>query len=38
VERILPLSLSAEEASGLRRSAGLLRQTIEALGLEAPVS
>ena len=25
VERILPLSLSADEASGLRRSAGLLR-------------
>jgi L-lactate dehydrogenase len=37
IERILPLSLSAEEASGLRRSAGLLRQTIDALGPVAPV-
>ncbi len=33
IERILPLSLSADEASGLRRSAGLLRGTIDALGL-----
>jgi L-lactate dehydrogenase len=33
VERTLPLGLSAEEASGLRRSAGLLRETIEAIGL-----
>ena len=33
VERTLRLGLSAEEASGLRRSAGLLRETIDALGL-----
>ncbi len=33
VERIVPLGLSAEEASGLRRSAGLLRETIELVGL-----
>ncbi len=33
VERTLRLGLSAEEASGLRRSAGLLRETIEAIGL-----
>ncbi len=33
VERIVPLGLSAEEASGLRRSAGLLHETIEHLGL-----
>ena len=33
VERTLRLELSAEEASGLRRSAGLLRETIEAIGL-----
>jgi L-lactate dehydrogenase len=33
VERIVPLGLSAEEASGLRRSANLLRETIAALGL-----
>jgi L-lactate dehydrogenase len=32
VERILPLSLSADEAAGLRRSARLLRETIDALG------
>lgn len=31
VERTLRLGLSAEEASGLRRSAGLLRETIAAL-------
>ena len=33
VERTLRLGLSAEEASGLRRSAALLRGTIEAIGL-----
>jgi L-lactate dehydrogenase len=33
VERIVRLGLSAEEASGLRRSAELLRGTIAALGL-----
>ena len=33
VERIVPLGLSAEEASALRRSAGLLRETIGHLGL-----
>jgi len=33
VERTLRLGLSAEEASGLRRSAALLRETIEAIGL-----
>ncbi len=33
VERTLRLGLSAEEASGLRRSAALLRATIEAMGL-----
>ena len=33
VERIVPLGLSAEEASGLRRSAGLLRETIKVLGI-----
>jgi len=34
VERIVPLGLSADEAAGLRRSAGLLRETIGVLGLE----
>jgi L-lactate dehydrogenase len=34
VERTLRLALSADEASGLRRSAYLLRQTIDSLGLE----
>jgi L-lactate dehydrogenase len=34
VERTLRLALSADEASGLRRSAYLLRQTIASLGLE----
>ena len=33
IERTLRLGLSEEEASGLRRSAGLLRETIEAIGL-----
>ena len=33
VERTLRLGLSAEEASGLQRSAALLRETIEAIGL-----
>ena len=33
VERTLRLGLSAEEASSLRRSAGLLRETIGAIGL-----
>jgi L-lactate dehydrogenase len=33
VERTLPLGLSVEEASGLRRSATLLRETIDAIGL-----
>jgi L-lactate dehydrogenase len=33
IERTLRLGLSAEEASGLRRSAGLLRETISAVGL-----
>jgi L-lactate dehydrogenase len=33
IVRIVPLGLSAEEASGLRRSAGLLRDTIGHLGL-----
>jgi L-lactate dehydrogenase len=33
VERTLRLELSPEEASGLRRSAGLLRETIGAIGL-----
>jgi L-lactate dehydrogenase len=33
IERIVPLGLSAEEASGLRRSAGLLRETIGHLDL-----
>jgi len=32
IERIVPLGLSAEEASGLRRSAGLLRETIATMG------
>ena len=36
VERIVPLGLSAEEASGLRRSAELLRETIGHLGLDEP--
>ncbi len=35
VERPLRLALSAEEASGLRRSADLLRETIASLGLDA---
>jgi L-lactate dehydrogenase len=35
IERIVPLGLSAEEASGLRRSAELVRRTIDDLGLEA---
>ena len=34
VERIVPLGLSAEEASGLRKSAGLLHETIDLLGLD----
>jgi len=34
VERTLRLGLSAEEASGLRRSAALLREMNGALGLE----
>jgi L-lactate dehydrogenase len=34
VERTLRLGLSAEEASGLRRSAGLLREQIGVLGLD----
>jgi L-lactate dehydrogenase len=34
VERTLRLALSAEEASGLRRSAGLLRETIAELDLD----
>jgi hypothetical protein len=34
VERTLRLALSAEEASGLRRSGELLRETIASLGLE----
>jgi L-lactate dehydrogenase len=33
VERTLRLGLSAEEASGLRRSAAILREAIEAIGL-----
>ncbi len=33
VERTLRLGLSAEEASGLRRSAALLRETIDAAGI-----
>jgi L-lactate dehydrogenase len=33
VERVLRLGLSAEEASALRRSAGLLRESIGAIGL-----
>ena len=36
VERILPLGLSAEERPGLRRSAGVLRETIEAIGAAPP--
>jgi len=32
----VPLGLSAEEASGLRRSAELLRETIGHLGLDEP--
>src|SRR3954454_8178235 len=36
IERIVPLGLSAEEASGLRRSAELLHETIGHLGLEQP--
>jgi L-lactate dehydrogenase len=36
IERIVPLGLSADEASALRRSAGLLRETIGHLGLDAP--
>jgi len=36
IERTLRLALSAEEASGLRRSAELLRSTIATLGLERP--
>jgi L-lactate dehydrogenase len=35
VERTLRLALSAEEASGLRRSGELLRETIASLGLES---
>ena len=35
VERTLRLALSADEASGLRRSADLLRETIASLGLDA---
>jgi L-lactate dehydrogenase len=35
VERIVPLGLSAEEASGLRRSASMLHQTIDVLDLDA---
>jgi L-lactate dehydrogenase len=36
VERIVPLGLSADEASGLRRSAAMLHETIDALDLEPP--
>jgi L-lactate dehydrogenase len=36
IERIVPLGLSADEASGLRRSAGLLRGMIGHLDLDAP--
>lgn len=35
VERTLRLAMSADEASGLRRSADLLRETIASLGLDA---
>ena len=35
VERIVPLGLSAEEASGLRKSAEMLHETIDVLGLDA---
>ena len=35
VERTLRLALSAEEASGLRRSGELLRETIASLELDA---
>ncbi len=38
VERTLRLALSAEEASGLRRSAGLLRETIATLDLDLDAS
>ena len=34
VERTLRLAMSAEEASGLRRSAELLQATIATLGLD----
>jgi L-lactate dehydrogenase len=34
VERVLHLDLNPEELSGLRRSAGVLRETIDSLGLE----
>jgi L-lactate dehydrogenase len=34
IERTLRLGLSAEEASGLRRSADVLRSTYGALGLD----
>ena len=34
IERIVPLGLSAEEASGLRKSAGMLHETIDVLGLD----
>jgi L-lactate dehydrogenase len=36
VERVLRLALSPEEVEGLRRSAAILRATIDQLGLEAP--
>src|SRR3954447_9871925 len=35
IERMLPLALSTDEASALRRSAGLLGESLAALGLEA---
>src|SRR6478672_3446543 len=38
VERVVPLGLSAEEASGLRRSAELLHETIGHLGLDDPAA
>src|SRR3954453_21463364 len=38
IERTLRLGLSAEEASGLRRSAGLLRETIAAIELPPTVA
>jgi L-lactate dehydrogenase len=34
IERILPLPLSDDEVAGLRRSAGVLRDTIEAIGAD----